>query len=102
MPLRRAVRAQRLRDLDAQLARRREHERLDVVLGRVHGLQQRQPEGRRLAGAGLGLADHVAAFEQRRDRLLLDRARRLVADVVEGLQERLGQAELGEGRHSNQ
>ena len=38
--------------------------------------------------------------EQRRDRLLLDRARRLVADVVEGLQEGLGQAEVGEGRHS--
>ena len=62
--------------------------------------QQRQAERGRLAGAGLGLADHVAALEQRRDRLLLDRARRLVADVVEGLQEWLGQPELGEGRHS--
>ena len=54
-----------------------------------------------MPGAGLGLADHVAALEQRRDRLLLDRARRLIADVVEGLQERLGQPEVGEGRHSD-
>ena len=43
-----------------------------------------QAEGGGLARAGLRLADHVLAVEQVRDRLLLDRARRLVADVAEG------------------
>jgi hypothetical protein len=63
-PLARAVGAQRLRDLDAQLARRREHERLHVAsTGRR--LDHRQPERGGLAGAGLRLADHVAALEQR-------------------------------------
>ena len=82
-----AVRAQRLRDLDAELARRRQHEPLDVVLRGIDVLEHRQPEGRRLARAGLRLPDHVEALEQRRDRLLLDRARRFVADVVDGGQE---------------
>ena len=100
--LARAVRAQGLRDLDAELARRRQHERLHVVLRRVDGLQQGQPEGGRLTRSRLRLADHVAAFQQRWDRLLLDRARRLIADVIEGLQELLGEAEFGEGRHSDQ
>ncbi len=99
MPLRRAVGAQRLRDLDAQLARRREHERLHVRVGRVDELDHRQAERRRLAGAGLGLADHVAALEQLGDRLLLDRARRLVADVLERVEDGCGQAEVGEGGH---
>ena len=74
-PAVRAVAAQGLRDLDAQLARRREHERLHGSLGGVDVLHDRQAERSRLAGARLGLADDVAAFQQRRDRLLLDRAR---------------------------
>jgi hypothetical protein len=86
-PLALRVGAQRLRDLDAQLARRREHERLDILVGRVDELDHRQPERGGLAGAGLRLADHVAALEQLGDRLLLDRARRLVADVLEGVEE---------------
>ena len=86
-PLRAAVRAQRLRDLDAQLARRGQHEPLDLVLARIDVAEHRQPERRGLAGPGLGLADHVVALQQRRDRLLLDRARRLVADVVRGLED---------------
>ena len=77
-----AVRAQRLGDLDAQLAGRREHERLDLGTVGIDVLDHRQPERGGLAGAGLRLADHVAALEQRRDRLLLDRARLLVADVL--------------------
>ncbi len=76
------VGAQRLGHLDAQLPRGRQHERLDGVLARVHVLHDRQPEGGRLAGSGLRLADHVAAFQQQRDRLFLDRARGLVADVA--------------------
>ena len=62
----------------------------------VDVLDHRQPEGRRLARAGLRLADHVAALEQRRDALLLDRARLLVADVVHGLEGLFGEAEVGE------
>ena len=96
MPAVRAVGAQRLGDLDAQLARRRQHERLHGRLGGVDVLHDRQPEGRRLAGSGLRLADHVAALQQRRDRLFLDRARRLVADVAQRVQRGLGEPELGE------
>ena len=96
--LARAVGAQRLGDLDAELAGRRQDERLDLVAPRVDVLDQRQAEGGGLAGAGLGLADHVAALEQRRDRLLLDRAGLLVADVARAASRRLGQAEVGEGR----
>ena len=55
------VRAQRLGDLDAQLARRRQHQPLHLVLGRVDVLEHRQPERRRLARPGLRLADHVRA-----------------------------------------
>ena len=95
----RAVGAQRLRHLDAQLARRRQHERLHLVDLGVDVLDHRQPERRRLAGAGLRLADHVAAREQRRDRLLLDRARRLVADIAQGREHGLGQPELLERCH---
>jgi hypothetical protein len=94
-----AVGADRLGDLDAQLARRREHERLDVGVARVDVLDHRQAERGGLARPGLGLADHVAALEQRRDGLLLDRAGLLVADVLQGMQERLGEAEVGECGH---
>ena len=96
-----AVRAQRLRDLDAQLARRREHERLDLGVIGVHGFHQGETERGGLARSGLRLADHVPALEQRWDRLLLDRARRFVADVAEGLEDRLGQAKVGKSRHSD-
>jgi hypothetical protein len=94
-----AVGAQGLGDLDAQLARRRQHERLDILVGRVGELEHGQAEGRRLARAGLSLADDVAALEQQRDRLLLDRAGRLVAHIAERGEDRLGQPEFGERRH---
>src|SRR5690606_7090268 len=51
-----------------------------------------------LAGAGLGKADHVAAFEKVRDCLRLDRRRRLVTECKEGGYELLGQAKLMEIR----
>jgi len=79
-----AVRAQCLGHLDAQLARRREHEGLGVGIVGIHEVDHRQPEGRGLARAGLRLADHVLAVEEVRDRLLLDRAGRFVAEVAEG------------------
>ena len=49
--------------------------------------EQRQAEGGGLAGPGLRLADHVVAGEQLRDRLLLDRRRLVVAELVERLQD---------------
>ena len=79
-----AVGAQSLRDLDAELSRRRQNEPLDLMLGGIDVLKHRQPEGRGLAAPGLRLADNVAPREQRRDRLLLDRARLFVADVPRG------------------
>ena len=60
-----AVGAQRLGDLDAELAGRRQHDRLDVRVVRIDVLDHRQPERGRLAGARLRLADHVAALQQR-------------------------------------
>ena len=77
-----AVRTQRLRHLDAQLARWREHERLHLLVVGIDVLEQREAESGRLAGAGLGLADHVVALEQLGDRLLLDGSGRLVPEVV--------------------
>ena len=94
-----AVGAQRLCHLDAELARWREHERLDVRVLGIRILDHRQAEGGGLAGARLGLADHVAALQERRDRLLLDRGRTLVAEVRERLEHRRREAEVGKGRH---
>ena len=61
-------------------------------------VQQRQGEGRRLAGAGGGLPEHVAAGEQRRDRRHLDRRRLLVAEGREALEEARVEAEARETR----
>ena len=57
------VGVQRFGDLDRELARRRQHQRLGIAHRRVHQLQQRQTEGRGLAGPGLRLADEVAPGE---------------------------------------
>ena len=94
-----AVRAQRLSHLDTELAGRREHQPLDLVLARVDVLEHRQPERRRLPGSGLGLPDHVVALEQGRDRLLLNRTRRLVSDVMDGLEDVGLEAKIGKTGH---
>ena len=62
-------------------------------------LQDRQRERRRLAGAGLRAAEQVAAREDVRDRLRLDRRRRGVALGRDGAQDRRDQPELGKGGH---
>ena len=59
-------------------------------------LEQRQHERRGLAGAGLRHADHVAAGENDRDRLRLDRRRLDVALFRERLRELRAEAECGE------
>ena len=96
-----AVGAQRLGDLDAELARRGEDERLDLAVLGVDELDHRQAEGGGLAGSGLRLADHVAAVEQLGDRLLLDGAWILVADVVKRRENGLGKSERVKGGHSH-
>ena len=94
-----AVRPQRLRDLDAELTRRRQHDPLDVVVVGRGVLEHRQAERGGLARPGLRLADHVEALQQRRNRLLLDRAGCFVADVRERAQEIRLEAEVGERCH---
>ena len=94
-----AVGAQRLRHLDAELSGRRQHQPLDVSVVGVGVLEHRQPERGGLARAGLGLSDHVQALQQRRDRLLLDRAGGLIADVDQRLQQVGLEPEIGERGH---
>jgi hypothetical protein len=94
-----AVGPERLRHLDAELARRSEHQRLHLVHVLVHVLEQRQAERRGLARAGLRLPDHVVPREQLRDRLLLDRGGRLVPEVIERVEQGLREAQLGKGGH---
>ena len=59
-------------------------------------VQDRQREGGGLAGARLGDADEVAAVENVRDGLRLDRGRRHVAGVRQGAQQGLRQGEFSE------
>src|SRR5918999_838775 len=53
-----AVGPERLRHLDAELARGRQHERLHARVVRIRVLHHGQAEGGGLAGAGLRLTDH--------------------------------------------
>ena len=66
-----------------------------VCVGR-DAMQQRERERRGLAGAGRRLAEHVAAGEQRRNRLALDGCRLLVAERGERGDEARVEAECGE------
>ena len=95
----RRVLLERLADLQRELARRGEHERLRGLLRDVEPVEDRQRERGGLAGAGLREAHDVAAREQRRDRRGLDRRGRLVADVAQCLEHRVAQPEIGEGDH---
>ena len=66
--------------------------RLPLVLGhrgRVHALDHRDEEAERLAGAGRGGGENVAAFERWRNRLGLNRRRRGEAGVGEAVLERV-------------
>jgi hypothetical protein len=90
---------QRLCYLDAQLSSRGQDKGLGLLRFRIEVLEHRQSERCRLAGAGLGLADHVPAREQLGDRLLLNRGRVRVAELVEGREDLLGEPEVAEWRH---
>ena len=84
---------QRLGDLDRQFARRRQDQGLRHGALEVDLLQQRQGEGGGFAGAGLGFAEQVVAGQQDRDAGGLDRRGGFVADIGEGLEQRLGKPE---------
>ncbi len=98
-----AVGEKTLVDLGGEFAGGGEHEHaappgLGLPRRLPEAVDEGQGEGRRLAGAGLGAAEQVAAGEHVRDRLRLDRRGCGVALVGESPQESLRQAEVGEGR----
>ena len=59
----------------------------------VEMLQQRQHEGRRLAGTGLGDAQKIAAFEKWWNGSSLNRRGGVVAAIGKGTLQALGKAE---------
>ena len=93
--------AEALGDLAGEFARRREHEnarpaaRRRLLVG-DQAVEDRQREGRRLAGAGLGDADQVASLHQDGNGLGLDRGRLGVAHLGQRGDERRGKAEAVE------
>ena len=92
----RAVAGEGLADLERELAGRAQHQRLRRLLGVVEPGEDRQREGRGLAGAGLRPADDVAALEQRRDGRCLDRGRQFVAEIPDRLQHPVVESEFAE------
>ena len=89
---------QLLRDLLAELAGRSQDDGLGEIGLGIEQVKQRQPEGGRLAGAGLGEADEVRVpTEQVRDGLLLNFSGRLEAKGSDGVEEGGRKAEVGKG-----
>ena len=70
--------------LQGQLAGWRQDQGLWLTLGRVDTAEDRQSEGGGFAGAGLGLADHVFARQDHRDRHGLNRRRLFIARGDDG------------------
>ena len=81
--------------LDGELTGGGEHQHLGGALGLIEGRQHRQGEGRRFAGTGLGLTHQVAAEHQLRNGSRLDRGGLAVADLREGFEDSVGEAEGG-------
>ena len=71
------------RDLERQLPRRADDDRLRVGAARRHPVEDRKEERERLARAGLGDADQIASREEDGDRSLLDRGGLDVAGLGE-------------------
>ena len=86
----------RLGGLHRELAGRGEHEGLHPAELRVDRGEERQTEGGRLAGSRLGDTRDVAALEERRDRLGLDRGRLGEAEIGHGAQQGCGEVQVGE------
>ena len=94
-----AIGAEAVGDLPGQFARRRQNQHAAGFLRRAHALgveviEDRQREGRGLAGAGLRNADDVAALASDRDGLGLDRSGSFVFLFREGAKDRLCEAEV--------
>ncbi len=92
-----SVFAERLFDLGGELARRLENEgarHAGASAATLQHRQHRQCERCGLAGAGLGDAQDVAAFQGVRNGLFLDRRRRVVARRFDGFEHFLAQAEF--------
>ena len=73
----------------AELARRHEHEHLDVLGCLVDLVDGGQAEGGGLPAARLGLADDVAAAHDHRDRLDLNGQRLAVLERLDGIEHAL-------------
>ena len=91
-------------DLHREFAGRGQHQhpaRLerDLLVGLAQAVNRREHESGGLAGAGLGDAEQVAALQDRRDRLFLDRGGNGVALHVEGLEHGLRQPEVSKSCH---
>ena len=86
------------RDLQRELARRREDQRLRLAVRRHDLVDDRQTERGRLAGAGARLHHQVLARADRAEHGGLHRRRREVAHVVERLLDVGVQAEVVEAR----
>ena len=97
-----AIGVEAFEDLAGQFAGRRQHQhaaalglRPDAVL--QNAVQDRQREGRGLAGAGLGDADDVTASDGERNGLGLDRRGRVVVFFLESTRNGFGEAEILKG-----
>ena len=89
-----------LGDLRGELAGRGEHQHADALGDRMDArvgepVERRQHERRGLAGAGLGDAEQVAAGQDGRDGLRLDRRRHGVIFRRERVEEGLREPEVG-------
>ena len=71
-------------------------QRLGAAVGSIHELDGGQAKGQRLAGAGLALADHIAAGEGHGDGFRLDGGGLFKALGLDGLEQFRGEAEIGE------
>jgi hypothetical protein len=87
-----AVAVHRFGHLHSQLPGRDEDQRTDIRALRRQALEQRQREGRCLPGAGRSLAEEVAARQQRRNCLPLNRSWFFIAERVECPQQSLVEA----------
>ena len=82
--------------LDGQLAGRHHHQRLRGILRDIDPGQYGQRESGRLAGARLGLAEHVLTIEKAGDGLALDGRGGLVTHRGQCLKQGIGKAQLTE------
>ena len=99
-----AIGAEALRDLAGQFAGGAQHEAAAALAGRralvgIEALENGKREGGRLAGAGLGDAQDVAALEHEGNGLRLDGRGGLVILGCQRLQEGSGEAEVSKSGH---